>query len=70
MEGRGDLQPGEDIPLKFKPDGVDGDTEAPRLRKAPSSNCLYWPHIFSKEVKRSFKTANLDLSCALSASTD
>jgi hypothetical protein len=41
MEGRGDLPPGEDIPLKFKPEGVDGDMEAPRLRKAPSNNCLY-----------------------------
>ena len=70
MEGRGDLVPGEDIPLKFKPEGVEGDVEAPRLRKAWSSNCLYWPHIFSREVKRSFNTANFDLSCALSVSTD
>jgi hypothetical protein len=70
MDGRGDLQPGDDIPLKFNPDGVDGETEAPRLRNAPSSNCLYWAQIFSKEVKRSFKTTNLDLSRALSASTD
>lgn len=44
--------------------------EAPRLRKAPSSICLYWPQILSKEDKRSFNTASLDLSWALSASAD
>lgn len=70
IDGRGDLTPGDDIPLRFNPEGVEGETEAPRLRRAPSSNCLYWPQIFSREVKRSFKTASLDLSWALSASTD
>lgn len=49
---------------------MDGDTIAPRLRKAPSSSCLYWPQILIREVNRSFRTANLDLSWVLSAAAD
>ena len=65
----GVLLPAEDG-LRFKPEGVEGDMEAPRLRKAPSSSCLYWPQILNREVRRSFSTANLDLSCVLSAAAD
>ena len=56
--------------FRFKPEGVEGDNEAPRLRRAPSSSCVYCMHINSREESRSPSNANLDRNWVLSVAAD